>query len=164
MKSRLVTFVIAFVVWMLLSFSFDVQHWAVGAAVALLTAVVIGDLFTSFPHKWAQPKRYLWFVYFLLVFLWECVKANIDVATRVLHPHLPIRPGIVRIKTTLKSETALTMLANFITLTPGTLTVDIDRERGILYIHWIDVVSQDVEEASRRITAWSERILGEVFE
>jgi multicomponent Na+:H+ antiporter subunit E len=86
------------------------------------------------------------------------------VAYRVLHPKLPINPGIVKVKTILKTETGLTFLANFITLTPGTFSVDIDKDKGYLYIHWIDVKTQNIEEASQIIVSKFERILKEVFE
>jgi multicomponent Na+:H+ antiporter subunit E len=108
--------------------------------------------------------RYLWFCYYVPVFLWECLKANIDVAMRVLNPKLPINPGIVKVKTTLKSDTGLTFLANSITLTPGTFCVDIDAESGVLYIHWIDVKTQDVEKATQAIVLKFENILKKVFE
>jgi multicomponent Na+:H+ antiporter subunit E len=91
-------------------------------------------------------------------------KANIDVAYRVSHPNLPIRPGIVKVKTSLKSDTGLTFLANCITLTPGTMTVDIDKNSGFLYIHWINVKDKDVEGATERIVKRFERRLTRIFE
>lgn len=164
MYSRLVTFIITFLLWLLLSFSLDWQHLLIGGLVALLTAAMMGDMFARQPLKWFSPRRYFWFAVYVLVFSWECLKANIDVALRVLSPHLPINPGIVKIKTALKTETALTFLANSITLTPGTISVDVDQEEGCLYIHWIDVRTQDMEEATQMISARFERILREVFE
>jgi len=125
---------------------------------------MMGDMFTQQPHKWFNPHRYLWFIIWVFVFAWECLKANIDVAIRVLRPSMPINPGIVKVKTILKTETGLTFLANFITLTPGTFSVDVDQENGYLYIHWINVESQDVEQASRIIVSKFENILKEVFE
>ncbi|MFH1407197.1 MAG: Na+/H+ antiporter subunit E, partial [Candidatus Omnitrophota bacterium] len=98
------------------------------------------------------------------MFLWECLKANIDVALRVLHPKLPINPGIVKVKTTLKSDTGLTFLANSITLTPGTLCVDIDSREGILYIHWIDVKAEDTAGATQAIVYRFEKILKKIFD
>ena len=91
-------------------------------------------------------------------------KANIDVAWRVIHPDIPIKPGIVKLKTTLKSETGLTFLANSITLTPGTLSVDIDQKNGFLYVHWIDVKDKDTEAATRIIVERFEKILRRIFE
>jgi multicomponent Na+:H+ antiporter subunit E len=55
-------------------------------------------------------------------------------------------------------------LANFITLTPGTFSIDVDQQGGYIYIHWIDVETQDIEQASEKIVRIFERILKEVFE
>jgi multicomponent Na+:H+ antiporter subunit E len=164
LRSRTVTFIICLILWLLLSFSLDWQHILVGLLVSFLAAATIGDMFTEKANKWFNLHRYAWFLYYIVVFTWECIKANLDVACRVLHPHLPINPGIVKVKTILKSETGLTFLANFITLTPGTFSVDIDREKGFIYIHWIDVKTQDIEWASSIIVSKFERILKEVFE
>ena len=165
MKSRIVLFIIAFFVWGLLNWVPDWQHLVIGVFVALFVAFIIGDLFIQRPHVLKHPKRYWYFMfYYLPVFLWEIFKANIDVAYRVLHPKLPINPGIVKVKTSLKSDTALTFLANSITLTPGTLTVDIDDKKGVLYVHWIDVKSKDVDEATRIIVERFEKILKEIFD
>ncbi|MFZ5799770.1 MAG: Na+/H+ antiporter subunit E [Candidatus Omnitrophota bacterium] len=164
MRSRILTFIISFLMWSLLSFSLDKQHLLAGLAVSLLVALSIGDMFTERTYKRVNLRRPWWFAYYLAVFAWECLKANIDVAIRVLNPHLPINPGIVKVKTILKTETALTFLANSITLTPGTLSVDIDKDNGFLYIHWIDVRTQDVDAASKIIVTKFERILKEVFE
>lgn len=107
--------------------------------------------------------RFLWFIYYCLVFIWECLKANLDGAYRVIHPGLPMNPGIVKVKTSLRSDLALTLLANSLTLKPGTMTVDIDKDNGFLYIHWIDVKTQDVDKASELIVKRFESILKKVF-
>ncbi len=164
MRSRVLTFLVSLILWHLLSFSLDWQHLLIGILVSLIVALMMGDMFTDYPQKWFHPKRYAWFLYYLAVFSWECLKSNFDVACRVLSPRLPINPGIVKVKTILKTESGLTFLANFITLTPGTFSVDVDQENGVLYIHWIDVQSQDVEAASKIIVSKFERILKEVFE
>ncbi len=163
-RSRIITFLISFILWLLLCFSLDRQHVFIGLVAAFLVALTMGDMFTEQPQKWFSFRRYRWFIVFFLIFTWECIKSNIDVAWRVLNPKLPINPGIVKIKTTLKTETGLTFLANFITLTPGTFSVDIDREKQCLYIHWIDVKTRDSEEAYKIIAEKFERILKEVFE
>ncbi|MCM8783246.1 MAG: Na+/H+ antiporter subunit E [Candidatus Omnitrophica bacterium] len=164
MRSRLITFFISFIIWIMLSFKFDWQHVLTGLLVAFLVSFLMGDMFTGSPHKWLQPKRYFWFLVYIFIFIKECVKANLDVAFRVLNPRLPINPGIVKVKTKLKTETALTMLSNSITLTPGTLCVDIDDSEGVLYIHWIDVKITDIDKTSQMIVGKFENILGEIFE
>jgi multicomponent Na+:H+ antiporter subunit E len=77
---------------------------------------------------------------------------------------LPIHPGIVKVRTKLTTDTALTFLANSITLTPGTMSVDIDKDNGILYIHWIDVKTKDVESATRIIVDRFEKVLKKIFD
>jgi len=158
-------FILSLLVWAVLSWVPDWQHLLVGAFAALLVAYLTGDLFVKRPHVVRQPLRYWYFVtQYVPVFLWECLKANIDVAYRVLHPDLPINPGIVKVHTTLKSDTALTFLANSITLTPGTLSVDVDGPKGTLYVHWIDVKNKDTKEATKIIVTRFERILKKIFD
>ena len=165
MKSRIILFILGFIIWGLLNWVPDWQHMAVGVFAAALVAFLTGDLFVQRPHVLAHPERYFYFLFqYLPVFLWEVIKANIDVAYRVLHPALPIRPGIVKVRTTLKSDTALTFLANSITLTPGTLSVDIDTDKGFLYVHWIDVRAESVEEATKKVVERFEKILKRIFD
>lgn len=163
-KSRVVLFILAFVAWLLFCWVPDAQDIIAGVFVALLVSILTGDMFVKRPHHFGHLKRYLWFIYYVPIFLWECFKANIDVAYRVGHPDIPIHPGIVKVKTNLKSDTGLTFLANSITLTPGTLSVDIDREKGYIYVHWIEVKSKDVEIATKMIVEKFERILRRIFE
>ena len=164
MRSRVILFILALIVWMLLCWPFDWQHFIIGIFAASLVAFLTGDMFVRRPHVFKNLKRYLWFAYYIPIFLWECLKANIDVAYRVGHPDIPIHPGIVKVKTGLKSETGLTFLANSITLTPGTLSVDVDKENGYLYVHWIEVRDKDLEKATEIIAERFERILRRIFE
>ena len=165
MKSRIVLFILALLVWSLLNWVPDWQHLVIGIFIAAFIAFMTGDFFVQRPHVLKHPLRYWYFIAFYIpVFLWECLKANIDVAYRVLHPKLPINPGIVKVKTSLKSDTALTFLANSITLTPGTLSVDIDSDNGILYVHWIDVKTKDTDTATKIIAERFEKILKKIFD
>jgi multicomponent Na+:H+ antiporter subunit E len=92
--------------------------------------------------RFLNPLRWITFIVYLVYPLFfEMFKANIDVAYRVITGK--IRPGIVKINPELKSAGAITLLANSITLTPGTLTVDIDEETNELYVHWIYVKKKD---------------------
>lgn len=165
MISKIILAAIAFFIWCLLSWVPDSQHIIVGIFVSAFVGIMTGSLFIRGIDKLKHPLRYWYFIaYYIPVFLWECVKANIDVAYRILHPSLPINPGIVKVKTTLKTDTALTFLANSITLTPGTMTVDIDTDNSILYIHWINVRTKNTEEATKIIVERFEKILHKIFE
>jgi len=165
MKSRIVLFFIALLAWFMLTWPPDIQHIIIGIAVSAFVSFITGDLFIRRPHMLKHPLRYWYFfAHYVPIFLWQCLKANIDVAYRVLHPKLPINPGIVKVKTDLKTDTALTFLANSITLTPGTMSVDIDKDNGVLYIHWIDVKASDTKGATEIIVKRFEEILKKIFE
>jgi multicomponent Na+:H+ antiporter subunit E len=164
MKSRIILFLLGLLVWLFLSWPPDFPHILVGISVAGFVSFMTGDMFTRRPHLFRHPGRYLWFLYYIPIFIWECIKANIDVAYRVGHPDTPINPGIVKVKTSLKSDTGLTFLANSITLTPGTMSVDIDEVNGFLYIHWIDVKDKDIQRATEIIVKKFENILERIFE
>lgn len=163
MKIKIILFILAFFTWLLLSWSVEPANLLTGALIAVLICFITSDIFLNAPRIFTDPKRYLWFIYYLLLFTWECVKANIDGAYRVAHPDLPIRPGIVKVKTALKSEVGLTFLANSLTLKPGTMTVDIDKENGFLYVHWANVKSQDIDKATGLIVRKFERVLLRIF-
>lgn len=164
MINRISSFILSFITWLILTWSTHWQHLLIGFIVCLMVSYLVGDLFVLQPWKLKEPKRYLWVVHYMLVLVYEMVKANIDVAYRVIHPRVKIKPGTVKVKTRLKSDAALTYLANSITLTPGTFTVDVDKENGFLYVHWIWVRSEDIEEATKVIVRRFERILERIFE
>ncbi len=106
-------------------------------------------------------RRAIWLLAYIPYLLRAIVAANIDVAKRVINPRLPIRPGIVKVRTTLESPLGRLFLTSSITLTPGTLTVETSGRE--LYIHWIDVEADGVEEASERIVRGFERYLERIF-
>jgi multicomponent Na+:H+ antiporter subunit E len=164
MKNRIVFFFVSLAVWLILTWSLSWQNLLAGALACAFVAFVTGDLFTSNSYKFIEPARYLWLLLFIPVFIWEVVKANFDVAYRVIHPSLPIKPGIIKVKTELKGDTGLTFLANAISLMPGTTSVDIDRPNGYIYVHWINVKSENSDEATGIIIGNLEKILERIFE
>jgi multicomponent Na+:H+ antiporter subunit E len=165
MRSRLFFFPVAFVVWLILCWPPDLPQSVVGLVVAGLVTWISGDLFVGRHQLLRHPMRYVLFLFqYLPLLLWEVFKANLDVAVRVIRPSMPIHPGIVSVRTSLISDIGLTCLANSITLTPGTMTVDVDRVKGVLYIHWIDVKARDMEAATRMIVSRFEPLLKRIFE
>jgi multicomponent Na+:H+ antiporter subunit E len=158
----IIYFIIGFGLWLLLTLSLNIDHLIAGAVVVLLCTVLFGGYFTNKPVKFLQIHRLFWIIIYVPVFIWYMFRANVDVAYRVLHPQRPIKPGIVKIKTTLKTNTAKVFLANSITLTPGTMTCEIDGD--YLYIHWIWVYNQEIEGASKLIAAPFEKYLRRIFE
>lgn len=94
-------------------------------------------------------------------FAWELVKANLRVAYDVVSPRQRMRPGVVAIPLDVKSDPEITLLANLITLTPGTLSLDVSTDRQVLYVHSMYI--GDVGEFSRQIKEGFERRVREVF-
>lgn len=159
---QLVCILLSFLVWVLLTWPPGWVDLGAGLFFAILVATLLSELYPDQPAAVFDPRRWFWAAVYLPYFAYYCVKANLDVAYRVLHPDLPIRPGIVAVPTTLRSDWAKAFLAASITLTPGTLVVDIDGPQ--LYVHWINVPPGDRVERTRRIAAQFERLLRRIFE
>jgi multicomponent Na+:H+ antiporter subunit E len=100
-------------------------------------------------------------VSFIAFFLWELFLANLRVAYDVITPTQYMRPGIVAIPLTAKTDTEITLLANLISLTPGTLSLDVSDDRSVLYIHAMFV--DDPDELRHEIKAGFERRVLEVL-
>lgn len=95
----------------------------------------------------------------VIIFIREPL-ANLSVLKTVLSPKLKIKPGIFAFRTDLKTDWEITILANMITLTPGTLVIDISDDRSILYIHAMDI--EDAEKAIHDIRVSFEKAIQEV--
>jgi multicomponent Na+:H+ antiporter subunit E len=150
--STLTVLLLSAILWLLLTGSFDGQELVGGALVAVLATALAyrrGGILGGVRWSFALPGAIL---IYLGVFAVALVRSNVDVARRVLSPALPIRPGVVQVKTRLTSALGRLLLANSITLTPGTLTVDV--EGDLLTIHWIDCPPDtDLEAATAAIAA-----------
>jgi multicomponent Na+:H+ antiporter subunit E len=152
----LFAFVTLFAIWLLLVGTLQEQEVIAGAVASLLATLVAGPrltIFTGIRFSLMAPVHLARYLGYFAVAL---VKANVDVAWRVLHPSLPIRPGVVSVHTDLKSDLGRLILANSITLTPGTLSVDILGD--LILIHWIDCPPGiDLEQATQAIVGSFER-------
>lgn len=154
-------FLVTFVLWLALSSKLDWPELICGGLVCLIISLLGAHNYSNLGFPLLNLKGLLFFVIYIIVLLWEIIKASIDVAYRVLHPHMPIKPGIVVIKTRLKSDIAKTILANSITLTPGTFTLDVIGDK--LLIHWINVKTEDIDEATNMIGQRFEKYLEVIF-
>jgi len=165
---RVIYFIVALIIWIIAAWPFvdgklDVQVMLAGVVASFIVAVLFHEMLPKEHHVFVSPVRIFWAIVYVPVFFYYVIKANLDVVYRALHPRMPIRPGIVKIKTVLKTDSAITALANSITLTPGTLTVDLTDD-GHLFVHWINVKSDDVEQATRHIARRFEWFLQKIFE
>ena len=160
MKKGILFFISLLIVWIFLAGTSQ-QEIIIGIIVSLLLTIIFFSKGTIFSEFNLNPKAIFYFIIYIFVFLWELVKSSFDVASRVVQPTIPINPGIVKVKTKLKSKLGRTILANSITLTPGTLTVETNGED--YYIHWIDVTSDDIDGATKQIVSKFEKYLEVIF-
>lgn len=151
-------FLLLLALWLLLAGSLDPAELIAGAAVSLVVTLISRPHLAIFTGLKLTPTAIVPFLSYLGLFLVELVRANLDMARRVLTPTLPLHPVLVEVKTELKSPLGRLILANSITLTPGTLTVDVQEDR--LVIHWVEVPpGLDSENITRTITGKFERHL-----
>ncbi len=176
MIPAIITVVVVFAFYLLMTFSALVNYpdgilfWSreelvAGLILSVIAGIVAQKIFVmKRNYRMLNPLRWLlFFVYAIGPFFIAMAKANLDVAYRVLTGK--IRPGIVKISTNLKTDFGITLLANSITLTPGTLSVDIDEKTNDLYIHWINVAPDipkkreaTAEEICGSFPKWARRI------
>lgn len=100
-------------------------------------------------------------ILFLVFFMYELLKANLRVAWEVLTPGMSMSPAIVSIPLDVDSDLEILLLANIITLTPGTLSLDVSTDKQTLYVHAMYVY--DVDRFRRRIKNGFERRVAELF-
>ncbi len=170
------TAVMCFIFWLLLTGQLvsliqgepSLEVLIAGALVSIGTALFSARFFVhEKPFFFFNPVRIFWLLaYCVWVFPVELFKANWDVAKRALDPRLPINPGIVKIPVELKSQYGQSMLADSITLTPGTIIMNTVEEKGknYFYVHWINVASTDHDEAGAGIKGRLEKWAGRIWE
>ncbi len=159
------TFLLCFGFWILLTWRFTPEELAVGALLSLLVALFSARFFIHENAGWlVHPGRFLSMLGFWCgTFFVEMVKANVNMAKRCFGGCRDIDPGIVKVPVALKSDYGQAALANAITLTPGTITLDIAEDsdgQTWYYIHWIDVKSSDPAEAGEAIKGTLEKGIG----
>lgn len=157
LRTRGAAFLTLLVFWLLLNGSLAGDVVMVGVVAALAIVLLFKDGLAMVSAFRFTPRAFAAAPMFLGYFLKELVKSNLRLAVIVLSPALPLTPGIVKVRTRLQSPMGRLLLANSITLTPGTLTVELAGEW--LYIHWVTMESPEVEAATASIVAGFERYL-----
>jgi multicomponent Na+:H+ antiporter subunit E len=148
-------------IWFAANSSLAIASVVTGA----LISAVLAYAFTRSSDVWKDirvtPAHLCAFVRYTGVFLVELVRANLNMLRYVYAPRIDINPGIVKVRTRLKTPVGRLALANSIALTPGSLVVE--TEGDTLFIHWLDVTTTDAEEASRIFAAPFEEHLEKTF-
>ncbi|MCX6665899.1 MAG: Na+/H+ antiporter subunit E [Euryarchaeota archaeon] len=153
MKRYVITTIVCFIIYLLLTTGSGTDVLGLWSYIemlfGLLLSLIVGyatrTLFIKDNLRMLNPVRWFLFLAYLIgPFFIALAKANLDVAYRVVTGK--INPGIVKISPGIHTNLGITLLANSITLTPGTLSVDIDEETNDLYIHWINVDKKALEK------------------
>jgi len=168
MQTKAITFskfaynwLLLFIVWYGFTTTFALPELITGIIVSFAVTMITAKVMNCCGLDILLPNKLFYILKYVVVFVMALLKANFDVARRVVSPSLPINPGIVEFETKLDNEFAKMVLANSITLTPGTLTVDLIGNR--YFIHWIDVETEDPEKAHAAIAKDFEDILLKIF-
>ena len=144
-------------VWAAVTGQFDLASLALGFALGFLILFFTRRIM-GIP---TYGSRTLKVIRLLLFFVWELIRANLRVAYEVLTPGLQIRPGVVAIPLDVSSDIEITLLANLVTLTPGSISLDISADRKVLYLHVM--FADDPAAVRREIKEGFERRVLEVF-
>ena len=148
-------------IWFAANSSLALESLVTGALIsAVLTYLLIRNS-AAWRDLRFSPSRLYHFVRFTGVFAVELVRANINMMRYVYAPRIEINPGVVEIKTRLKTPVGRLALANSIALTPGSLVIDIDEDS--LFVHWLDVKTTDPHEVTRIIAGPFEEHLEKTF-
>ena len=164
-----ITFMVLAVYWVVLIGTVELSAVATGAVLCFFLSLFTYDFLTKdIKGRENFFPRFLMFIFvyipeLLFIFLFRIIEANVNVARHVIK--MDINPGIIKIHTDLRSHTGVTALANIITLTPGTLTMDVKEtlEGNTLYVHWIDVTTLSSEEAGEIIKGGVDEWLQRIF-
>jgi multicomponent Na+:H+ antiporter subunit E len=171
--SYVIQFILSYLFWVLLVWPFDFASGKLlasgggadliaGLAVAAMAAAVFGRMFPRNAGKLFSPLRYLFFACYLLIAVWALLAGCVDVAYRSLHLRVPVRPSIVKVRTSIRSEMGRMLLANSISLAPGTLVVDIVGQD--LYVHWSNTLTDSPEIRRELLVGRFEDVLKRVFD
>ena len=128
------TALIMFVFWIFLSGEFSFILLLSGIISSLLVSYISHDLLIGNGDMKLGFIRTIRFIRFLPWLLWQIVLANIDLALRTLHPKMPINPMLINFKNNLKTDLGMVILANSITLTPGTVTIDVNKNEFLVHV------------------------------
>lgn len=132
-------------------------EFLIGLAFGMLIAFMLRRFYTPETNVTRSVQAFPYAGLYIVVFIKDLILANLDVAYRVLLPSMPIEPGVVVVPLRVQTDGAITTIANSITLTPGTITMDYDEETNALYVHSIDAT--DIDDIVDPIRTWEDYAL-----
>lgn len=157
MRSAFLANIMLTFLWVAITGDFEFLNFAFGFGLSFIILYVITVKGDDTMYFKIIPK----IISFMLFFIYELLKANLQVAFDVVTPKFYMTPGIVRVPLEAETDLEITLLANLITLTPGTLSLDVSDDRKVLYVHAMYVT--DKQEFIQDIKNGFERRLLEIL-
>lgn len=165
------TAVLCMAFWLLITWSVAPEELIAGALVSVAVSLFSARFFIHENAFWfLNPAKFFVGVFYCaIIFPWELLKANWDMAKRALSPKMKINPGIVRVPVSLQSDYGQALLADSITLTPGTITMNVEDtttpggDRAYFFIHWIDVTELNRVKAGEIIKGTMEKWVRRIY-
>ncbi|GGD96238.1 Na+/H+ antiporter subunit E [Planktosalinus lacus] len=139
MRSRFLSNILLTFIWVALTGSFDLLNFVFGFVLSFLILWVITLGKGESKYFKILPKM----IAFFFFFLYELFKANLQVAYDVITPKFYMKPGIIKVPLDAKTDLEITLLANLISLTPGTLSLDVSNDKKVLYVHGMYVSNKE---------------------
>ncbi len=131
MKNRFLSNILLTFIWVALTGNFEFPNYLFGFAVGFFILRIITKGRTDAKYFRIVPKV----IAFIFFFLYELLKSNLQVAYEVMTPHYNMTPGIVKVPLDASTDLEISFLANLISLTPGTLSLDVSTDKKVLYVH-----------------------------
>ncbi|MBM7660751.1 multicomponent Na+:H+ antiporter subunit E [Bacillus mesophilus] len=139
MAFQLILNILIAFIWMILLETFTFGYFFLG----FITGAILLSIFRRFIPGTFYLKKVRAIIMLILLFIKELILSNIEIVKVVYRPKLDIRPGIIALPTDLRSNWEITLLANLITLTPGTLSMTVSDDNQTIYIHAMDIRDRD---------------------
>lgn len=139
MKVHFLTNILLMLIWVFLTGEYNFYNFFFGFIFSFLIIWLIDSGTGESKYVRIVPR----IVSFFFFFNYELIKANLEVAYEVMTPGLRVTPGIVRIPLDVETDFEISFLANLITLTPGTLSLDISDDKKVLYVHSMYIKDKD---------------------
>jgi multicomponent Na+:H+ antiporter subunit E len=147
--------IILAILWMALTTKFSGSSLLVGFIIGFLILAFCSRVFV----KQAYAKKFWYILVFMVFILYELIESSLKVAMHVLKPTLSVRPGVIALPLDCETDLEITLLANLISLTPGTLTLDVSSDKKTLFVH--TMYANDIEHERKMMKLKLEkRLLG----
>jgi multicomponent Na+:H+ antiporter subunit E len=164
LKNAVLPILMAFIVYIIFSGSVSLYDIITGIIISIVAGVLFSELLVTNvsksldPARLSQLVRYAFYYFFVAEY-----QAHKDVIKRILNPKMPINPGIVRVPYEVTGDYAIVGVAGSIINTPGTVVIDLDEDKKLYYVHWIDVTTLEPQKCRGAICESFEKYLSKVF-